>query len=104
MFLHLSFCESRRDDYHFGSRCSSLQHYSSAATVKQQQTIIIIIINKLYNQGLYSIHSKLMLIKLIIPVLLWLNVAMPDCQNKERKIKELTDLYEIPFKVKEILQ
>lgn len=45
-----------------------------------------------------------MLIKLIIPVLLWLNVAMPDCQNKERKIKELTDLYEVPFKVKEILQ
>ena len=42
-----------------------------------------------------------MLIKLIIPCV---NVAMPDCQNKERKIKELTNLYEVPFKVKEILQ
>ena len=29
---------------------------------------------------------------------------MPDCQNKESKIKELTDLDEVPFKVKEILQ
>ena len=29
---------------------------------------------------------------------------MPDCQNKESEIKELTDLYEVPFKVKEILQ
>ena len=30
---------------------------------------------------MYNIHSKLMLITLIIPVLLWLNVSMPDCQN-----------------------
>jgi len=42
--------------------------------------------------------------KVIIPVLLWLNVAMPDCQNKESGMKELTDLYEVPFKIKKILQ
>lgn len=45
---------------------------------------------------MYNIPSKLMLIKLIIPVFLWLNVAMPDCQNnpwKESKIKENSLFY-----------
>lgn len=62
---------------------------SLLATVPLQQTNII-------QSGMYNILSELILPKLIIPVLLWFNVAMSDSQNNtwtKSKIKENSLIY-----------